>query len=469
MNRVLKLTVAATVILFVSLTATAKTFEQGMAYYHAKQYEEAYQVFEEMALYGNAKAQFNIGVMHARGEFKQKDMIAAWAWMKLAVDSGGDAGQEKILEKVAKKLSVSEMSQAHVLFEELVAVYGKDGNFAKTLPVFGVSTQTSFSEARRLKMMAPKYPKDMATLGRGGVVDTQFAIEKDGTIRNITVFATANKSFISASLEALRKSRYEPATADGSAVVQLGMKNRYIFEMYGSEVDDKALKEFVEPLKQQAEIGGSEEKYAYAYTLSMLETMLGGRDDQPAEKLDRSTDWLVESVRYGSPLAKYEMGRRMSYGSQCKEDPANGYLWVERAAADNILDAKYMLGMAKLQGIHYSQNIAEGMAVIKDAADNGFNHAQVRYAWLLATASSTNKADAAIAQTYLDNLEEDYADELSRLEAQLAVYLAAGNKKKAAKELKRFQKYTKKYDIPVARLTAMDASFNAGTAYSEAI
>jgi|GEM_PF-4577180 len=109
------------------------------------------------------------------------------------------------------------------------------------------------------------------------------------------------------------------------------------------------------------------------------------------------------------------------------------------------------------------------MAVIKDAADNGFNHAQVRYAWLLATASSTNKADAAIAQTYLDNLEEDYADELSRLEAQLAVYLAAGNKKKAAKELKRFQKYTKKYDIPVARLTAMEASFNAGTAYSEAI
>ena len=73
--------------------------------------------FKRSAQKGYRKAQYKIGVMYARGVGVCADHIKAYAWLKVAASQGSKKALT-CLTKLSKKMSSSELNQAHVKSRE---------------------------------------------------------------------------------------------------------------------------------------------------------------------------------------------------------------------------------------------------------------------------------------------------------------------------------------------------------------
>ncbi len=74
----------------------ADRFEDGVDAYGRGDYATALKSFQLLAEQGNAKAQHNLGVMHAKGEGVTPDHAAAANWYRLAAEQGDAEAQTKL-------------------------------------------------------------------------------------------------------------------------------------------------------------------------------------------------------------------------------------------------------------------------------------------------------------------------------------------------------------------------------------
>lgn len=90
--------------LFLGLTSGAgadSDFEQGQRAYDAKNYDTAMDVWSRAAAEGDGRAQYSLALMLANGVGRPKDVISAYAWLKLAEENGIEGAREMsmILER----------------------------------------------------------------------------------------------------------------------------------------------------------------------------------------------------------------------------------------------------------------------------------------------------------------------------------------------------------------------------------
>jgi TPR repeat protein len=78
---------------------------------------EATRLFGLAAAQGNARAQFNLGVMYFKGEGATKDNIYAHMWVNIAASSG-DADGVKVREIIAKRMTTEDILKAIALARE---------------------------------------------------------------------------------------------------------------------------------------------------------------------------------------------------------------------------------------------------------------------------------------------------------------------------------------------------------------
>ena len=79
---------ALVALYLISGFAFADDFEDGIRFYASKNYSQAAGLFKKAADQGNAQAEYNLGIMYAKGEGMLQDYQQAYFWLHKAADKG---------------------------------------------------------------------------------------------------------------------------------------------------------------------------------------------------------------------------------------------------------------------------------------------------------------------------------------------------------------------------------------------
>ena len=71
-------------------------FQDGLDAYHKQDYKTAHRIFLKLAKKGDAKAQYNLGVMYVNGRGVQQDYKEAVKWYRLAAEQRNEEAQVKL-------------------------------------------------------------------------------------------------------------------------------------------------------------------------------------------------------------------------------------------------------------------------------------------------------------------------------------------------------------------------------------
>ena len=74
----------------------ALTFEDGLNAFKTKDYKTALKVFEELGSKGDAKSQYNVGIIYSNGYGIKKDENKALEWFEKAANQGLKEAQHEL-------------------------------------------------------------------------------------------------------------------------------------------------------------------------------------------------------------------------------------------------------------------------------------------------------------------------------------------------------------------------------------
>jgi hypothetical protein len=97
-------------------------FMRGVEAFRGKDYEHAIKMYEVAASWGYKNAQYNLGVMYARGQGIEVDLPRAMAWMALAAERN-DKQYVEGRELVYGLLDKEQWAQANTIWRDLKATY----------------------------------------------------------------------------------------------------------------------------------------------------------------------------------------------------------------------------------------------------------------------------------------------------------------------------------------------------------
>ena len=100
-------------------------FQQGVYAFAKKDYRFAIQMYEVAASWAYKPAEFNLGVIYARGQGVAIDLPRAMAWMALAAERN-DARYVDAREAVYATLSKEQFEQANLIWRDLKKTYGDE-------------------------------------------------------------------------------------------------------------------------------------------------------------------------------------------------------------------------------------------------------------------------------------------------------------------------------------------------------
>lgn len=75
-------------IMMISVIAWADTYKEGLVAYERGDYRTAFKKFEQLAIQGNARAQFNLALMYRNGQGVLQDDKQALRWYTRAAEQG---------------------------------------------------------------------------------------------------------------------------------------------------------------------------------------------------------------------------------------------------------------------------------------------------------------------------------------------------------------------------------------------
>ena len=114
------------IVPFLGLAApvVAGPFEDGLAAHKRGDYATTLRLWRPLADQGDAQAQFNLGVIYAKGQGVPQDYVEAMKWFRKAADQGDASAQSNLGFMYAKGQGVSEdYVRAHMWFN-LSAAHG---------------------------------------------------------------------------------------------------------------------------------------------------------------------------------------------------------------------------------------------------------------------------------------------------------------------------------------------------------
>jgi len=100
-------------------------FMQGARAFQKKDYEFAIQMYQVAASWAYKPAEYNLGVMYARGQGVSADLPRAMAWMALAAERN-DRHYVDAREAVYAEMTKEQFDQANVIWRELKKTYGDE-------------------------------------------------------------------------------------------------------------------------------------------------------------------------------------------------------------------------------------------------------------------------------------------------------------------------------------------------------
>ncbi len=127
--------IIAAVVLMFGLAAPAWAgFDEGVAAYTSGDYATALREWRPLAEQGDAKAQYNLGLMYAKGEGVPQEFVQAHMWFNIAaartlyrVFNGGwdDMLARTRRDEIAKRMTPAQIAEAQILARVWWAKRGK--------------------------------------------------------------------------------------------------------------------------------------------------------------------------------------------------------------------------------------------------------------------------------------------------------------------------------------------------------
>ncbi|WP_185233683.1 TonB family protein [Teredinibacter franksiae] len=464
----MKITVQAIgfVLIFIaSQVAHAITFSEAMGFYSRNDFDRAKDAFLELAVLGNDRAIFNLGVMNVRGEAFEKNYVQGHAWLKLSALYGNETA-DSIANKVAARLNKGQIARAEEVFAELLKTHGPSAVHKNLLSSDTAGPSLTYSKPRALRKRTPKYPRTEQKRGRVGIVDIQYSIGIDGTVRNPIVINGSSKAFENVALKAIKAFLYEPARVGDVPTEEYGRRLRFIFQLTGAEINKDYVEDLVGKAKAAAYDGTGKDKYIYAVTLAMIRSVGSSMKGYSELELEREGKWYQKSAQDGFSVAKYELGRRLSYGQQCAIDLDKSYFWLESAAEEKVPDAQLLLGIEVYHGARYERNVDQGIALLREAADSNFVPAKIQYAWVLATSANDAIYNPKLAKRYLEGIEaKTLTEKIGYFDTMAVVQYSMGDFKQAKSAIKKAYKERKESDLPGGTTEQIETLMMSGKSF----
>lgn len=435
-------------------------FDKAMEAYSAGNYTEAYRSFDALAAIGDYSSAFNIGVMHYRGEYVERDPVEAWAWMELAASQSGAEGVARTAGKIFAALSPEEQEAARQRLEELLHSHGKEKILDDLSPVL-LSDEECEVERIPVHKEAPRYPHSELRRGRFGRVVLEYSVMPGGHVRDITVAQSSASSFAEVAAESALSYRYEPTAATEPAS---GIKTLFTFNIAGPVNGRKAVVELRE-WEEKAEAGDPVAQYVYAFRLGVYRSFqkyIKGVDLE----YQTANKWYLEAARQGMPQAQFEIGRNMVMGRGCEADAQNGLKWISAAAVAGIPEAQNFLATSA-RAMPEEERREYAIRWLKNAAMNGHYFSGLLLAWELVTGpGQTTEEDLALAKDLVAEEPVDYFDEVRILETKAAVAAAQADFKAAQRLQKRAIKAAKRLEWDLRDVNHRQESYLRGKKWS---
>lgn len=381
-------------------------FYSAMKAYQDKDFAAAKAEFEQLAAFGNHKAQMNLGVMAYLGQGQTANEALGYAWFKVAADNGSARAQASLKEAGQPAQPV----EVYKLYASLLKDYGKQALEQRLMPqvVLDNKEREPRVTTKPLHRVKPRFPDKAARQGLSGFVRLKFDIDESGAVMNPRVLESVpGKAFDRAALAAARKWKFHPVVdANGRPSRVYGNTLYLDFSLIG----DKALgyQKYSMKHKAAAEAGEPGAQYLYALSNQMIRKSIMDSGKSPTlMKLEDivSTKWYLESAKSGFPEAQYKIGKNLLRGVECVADQDKGKRWLVSAASTGHIKSQVELGEGLLDGYWLEQDIEKGLYWLEAAAQQGHFSSMHKLALYLASGEKGVR-DAQKALTYADKALE---------------------------------------------------------------
>jgi TPR repeat protein len=126
-NLIVAATLAATSTLHASQTIEQSeldaTLLEAQLAIEAREYEQAFELYNQAAQWGHKGAQYVLGELYLRGEGVAQNRIMGLAWLDVAAESR-DRAFVKARNQAAQSMSETDLEKASVVADRIAAVYG---------------------------------------------------------------------------------------------------------------------------------------------------------------------------------------------------------------------------------------------------------------------------------------------------------------------------------------------------------
>lgn len=431
---------AGVVALWFAMPVLADLESATMAY-EAKNYADALKEYEQLAKLGELTAQFNLGVMHYRGDGIPKDPVEAFGWISLVADLGLPQAV-KIKDKLYNSMSEANKTKAECRATMLAGMYSPEALGKSLLPTLNDEAVSENARKRLPNNPSLRYPKEALQRGAEGTVQIKFRVTKSGRVfDSMVVNAIPNSDFNRTVLNHNRRSRYVPV-ADWD-------ENRWLLAVYTFAIENSKLinRQKLLMLKNEAEAGSA----ASQAILAQLLYMPAVKKELPAENANK---WMTKAAQSGVVQAQYLLGNNLMTGEACQVDHHKALTWLTAAAQYGQPSAQYDLAHALLDNPRVTPERAKAMRWLELAAQAKHPYAARDLAWIMATSVDETQRDGNKALQFAELAVQADDDNPKALETLAAAQAENADFSAAVKTQEKALEAAEELDWDLAPLTA---------------
>lgn len=418
---------------------------EGDKYFSNQQYKKALEAYMQAAEQDQAKAFYQLGVMHYKGLGTSEQSFNALIWFSMAAEKGYDNASEIVdnliasaapeeKERIAELIKSSQLSfskqlsyrqyqpkvkskalDKKIMFDDLANL--NDVEFATDL---GIDESGTYG----LVQDGGDFYEELSDFDGGAVagdfiVDTpyflivDYDIAPDGSIRNavpVKHSGEIDSALFTLSLNTLPKPHLEN---DGVFFINrsyLGMARYNKYRMRKEyPIVFRNLRNSIQRLKDSER---PKEQYAYAMALQNFPWLSGEESD-----IDK---YLLMAASNGFRAAQYEYGLNLYRQQRQIED---AIYWLSEAAKQEHPEAMYRIGRILTDSPWVEVNEKNALFWFNSAADKGHIVAKQKAALLKLLANDESLIDVDGARAYLADIEERQGDNPEYLYLQAMAHL----------------------------------------------
>ena len=354
---------------------------------------QAYALFLEEALAGNALAMFDLGRMLADGLGCEIDADKSREWYTQALEVFHNAEEEqpdRFLEYRIGKMYAAGLGAEQDYAEAakwLSHSAGKGYQYAQYslagLNYRGQGVEKSYETAHGLYTASAAQGFPYAAYELGKMCRDGLGCEKDEA-RSAAHFSRAYAGF----------RVLEQQSHDDKVQYRIGWM---LLHGVGTEKDDQAARRWFE---KAAELGNPQAQY------SLAKLILADPGSDP-EQIDKAVAWLTRAAKTGQDSAQYALGKLYRDGTGVKKDPRKAAEWFERSAGQDNDYAAYALGRLLLDDVDgLPRNVSAAVKWLTRSAELGNQYAQYCLGKLLLQGEEVPKDVAEAVRLFTASAEQ---------------------------------------------------------------